>query len=415
MEGLRTAPHYVTSRPVVAAGRGPPGAQIGRHAHPRCPVLTTLKAAFRKREDERDFRLWAHHDAVRQGVVAVMAVPLLLLLALASEFRALGAGAAVLFALPVRLAVLAFGVLLAVRFRRGTTPRSMDWSIFTYDVVLVTTGVYALWLAPDNATGASISGLFIILAVYTVLPLPFLAMVGVGLTASATYLTAFWLFEVTSAVPILLLGEVLMVANVFGIVVAHRLHTARRREYARLIEERRLNEELRALNVELEALATTDSLTGINNRRNFFALAADELARAKRYERPLTVLMFDIDHFKEVNDTHGHAVGDAVLKGVAQTCITTLRETDILGRLGGEEFAILLPEASDGQEQAERLRTAISKLRTPLDDGTDVSITISIGVSVAQPSDVTIDDVLGRADRAMYEAKGLGRNRVSHG
>jgi len=98
--------------------------------------------------------------------------------------------------------------------------------------------------------------------------------------------------------PLIVQGVV--VANVFGAITAHRLHVAKRREYLRLIGQRDLNDELRSLNVELEAFATTDSLTGINNRRNFFLLAKDEVARSRRYQRPLTALMIDIDRFKDV-------------------------------------------------------------------------------------------------------------------
>ena len=212
-----------------------------------------------------------------------------------------------------------------------------------------------------------------------------------------------------------LIAEALVVANVFGAVTGYRLHVLKRGEYLRLVKERRLSEELRTLNIDLEALATTDSLTGISNRRHFFALATDEMARSKRYERPFSVLMIDIDEFKHVNDRHGHAMGDAVLRAVVQACITTLRETDIFGRFGGDEFVILLPETADGREQAERLRATVEQLRTPLRNGDDLSVTVSIGVTSACPDDKAVDDILGRADEAMYQAKASGRNQIVRG
>ena len=172
--------------------------------------------------------------------------------------------------------------------------------------------------------------------------------------------------------------------------------------------------ERKQLEDELKRQAHIDLLTGLNNRRYFFELAEQELARAKRHSAPLPALMLDVDHFKLVNDTHGHHVGDLVLQKLSEVCVQTLRGIDILGRLGGEEFAILLPETKGEQalEVAERLRLAVAGATVPLEQGGSIHLTVSIGVASLVATDAKVEDLLKRADTALYAAKNAGRNRV---
>jgi diguanylate cyclase (GGDEF)-like protein len=143
-------------------------------------------------------------------------------------------------------------------------------------------------------------------------------------------------------------------------------------------------------------------------------LAEQELNRAVRYGNPLSIFMMDIDFFKRVNDTHGHKVGDIVLKKLAEICQQTLREVDVIGRLGGEEFAILLPETGkiESTEAAERLREAIENAKVSLESGLPLQFTVSIGVSSLLSKEDNIDVLLNCADKALYRAKKSGRNRV---
>ncbi|MGJ3524169.1 sensor domain-containing diguanylate cyclase [Nitratidesulfovibrio sp. D1] len=159
--------------------------------------------------------------------------------------------------------------------------------------------------------------------------------------------------------------------------------------------------------------ATTDPLTGIRNRRQFFVDAEREMGRATRYGRPLTVLMLDLDRFKRINDRFGHHAGDAVLLGCVQACQQSLRDTDILGRLGGEEFAAVLLETDldDALAAAERLRRAVEEMAVPF-GGQTLRCTVSIGMALRGPGDAALDDILRRADSALYSAKEAGRNRV---
>ncbi|HEY0833615.1 MAG TPA: diguanylate cyclase [Azospirillum sp.] len=170
---------------------------------------------------------------------------------------------------------------------------------------------------------------------------------------------------------------------------------------------------LERTNRELERLAMLDALTGIANRRHFFVTAEREVALARRHQRPLGVLMLDVDHFKDINDRHGHAVGDEVLKQVARLAQSVLRATDHIGRIGGEEFAVLLPDSTlDGAvATAERLRETVERAALTGGDA-DVRCTVSVGVAEWSPEDASIEASLNRADAALYRAKREGRNRM---
>jgi len=173
--------------------------------------------------------------------------------------------------------------------------------------------------------------------------------------------------------------------------------------------------ERKKLECELVHQARTDFLTGIPNRRHFLDLADLELARARRYGRPFSMLMLDLDLFKTVNDRYGHRVGDLTLQKVVEVCREMLREVDVIGRLGGEEFGIILPETNAEQalQVADRLRQAIAIASVALPQGGSVGITTSVGVATYREADSDVDAVFNRADRALYEAKRSGRDRVS--
>jgi diguanylate cyclase (GGDEF)-like protein len=173
---------------------------------------------------------------------------------------------------------------------------------------------------------------------------------------------------------------------------------------------RRQHETERRLSMQVD----TDELTGAASRRHFFALAQAELDRQRRYGGPLSLLMLDIDHFKEVNDTHGHRAGDRVLCRLVGVCAEIVRRVDFVGRVGGEEFAILLPET--GTEQAiavaERLRAAVSQARVVREEGPPICVTASLGVATAKEAGENLDTLYSRADTALYAAKHGGRDRV---
>jgi diguanylate cyclase (GGDEF)-like protein len=169
---------------------------------------------------------------------------------------------------------------------------------------------------------------------------------------------------------------------------------------------------LEEANSKLELLSITDQLTGLFNRRHFDDVFAQEIQRAARYAHPFSVMMMDIDHFKNVNDTYGHQAGDFILKGVANILCSQLRETDILARYGGEEFVVVLPETGESVALsiAERIRGALEEHKFCCGDN-ELHVTISIGVVTAS-GEQDDEEVLHAADDALYKAKEEGRNRV---
>ncbi len=164
----------------------------------------------------------------------------------------------------------------------------------------------------------------------------------------------------------------------------------------------------------LRRLAATDVLTGLANRREFMSRGADEILRARRYNSHVCVLMMDIDHFKKVNDTWGHAVGDEVIRQVASIIRDTCRAVDCVGRIGGEEFAVLLSQTDTEGALivAERLRETVAGRAISRGGGQTLGVSISIGIAAMTQADDELSHLLGRADAALYEAKQLGRNRV---
>lgn len=192
-----------------------------------------------------------------------------------------------------------------------------------------------------------------------------------------------------------------------------RTHLALRQARAEL---ERANRELKHALAREEHLARIDWLTGVLNRSHFFALAVHDFTNALRYTRPITLMMFDIDHFKQVNDRFGHPAGDLVLQHVARIAAEQIRAADIIGRYGGEEFIVLLPSTTMPQALgvAERIREQISGLSVETDFGV-VQVTISCGLAERIQTDDSIERVIDRADQALYAAKRSGRNCVVGG
>jgi diguanylate cyclase (GGDEF)-like protein len=214
-----------------------------------------------------------------------------------------------------------------------------------------------------------------------------------------------------------LIANGLIIGGLFAMILNARtrrfLQEAQHSTMNLALAQKRLELE-RALKEQAKAQARTDYLTGLSNRRHFFELAERELARCARFHKPFALLMIDIDHFKRINDTWGHSAGDVVLKEVARLIRETLRDADIFGRTGGEEFAAIIVE-SDGNralDVAQRLCAKLAEARIVVQDKVTVQVTISIGLSeMANPAG-SFRRLLDEADQVLYQAKQQGRNRV---
>ncbi|TNF33208.1 MAG: GGDEF domain-containing protein [Gammaproteobacteria bacterium] len=187
-----------------------------------------------------------------------------------------------------------------------------------------------------------------------------------------------------------------------------------RMEIATDITERKLmEEELRQAKQRAEQLANTDELTGLNNRRAFFELGNRAYKQCQRFNHAIAVVMIDIDHFKHINDSYGHSVGDVVLQAFARPLKHLVRDIDVIGRMGGEEFALVLPETDleEAGKMADRLRIAISSIVVPYESH-KISITASMGVAACKSDYCSLENLITKADDALYVAKKKGRNQV---
>ena len=173
--------------------------------------------------------------------------------------------------------------------------------------------------------------------------------------------------------------------------------------------------ELKKMETELRELTNRDPLTNLYNRRYLSDVSQDLFQLSKRKNIELSTLMIDIDKFKNINDTHGHDIGDDVIKILAEKLIYYVRKSDVVARLGGEEFAIIFPDTpvKNAQNKAEEIRKEIELIKVKLKDNTSLKFTVSIGVSALNHElDVEFNDILKKSDNALYEAKESGRNKV---
>ncbi len=166
---------------------------------------------------------------------------------------------------------------------------------------------------------------------------------------------------------------------------------------------------------QVHRLAVTDGLTGVCNRRHFMELAEAEFSKARRYGLVLSLLMVDADHFKSVNDQHGHDSGDRVLQALSRAASSSVRAVDVVARYGGEEFVVLLPltAAADALQVAERMRASIEALQIGIEGGSSLRVTVSVGCATCEAADCSLRTLLNQADKALYRAKASGRNQVA--
>jgi diguanylate cyclase (GGDEF)-like protein len=309
-------------------------------------------------------------------------------------------------------AVIVWRIVLAARFRRAD-PLPMEmlpWeSAFVASLALVSLiwGVGGWLIMPSDSVLHQAVVFFFLMGVS-----------GAVVTAYAAHgvaaVIAVLCVMLPPAIAFAIMGpfEARIMAAGAVVYVAASLRSTRMTEFF-LRRTFELSFELQEAYARVREQARTDELTGLPNRRAFMALGTAAADQARRYQRPLSLLVVDIDHFKKINDTHGHAAGDAALRAVAGALRSVSRAADTPGRMGGEEFAMLLPETSadEGERAAERVRQAVGQL-VVAHDGKSFSFTCSIGVAEPGGTIDNIDALLNAADGALYRAKAAGRDRV---
>ncbi len=308
------------------------------------------------------------------------------------------------------LTVTTFRLVLVLLFR-GRKPaldlRGWDRAYAAlYLALCLVWGVGALWVMPSSMAYETV--------VFALL---------MGMAAGAAVIYGIHRLALWSIAAIMLPGPIEFalrgdtehrVMALAGLIYIAVMYNASRELAHYFRQSQQLALELAIARDRAEHLARIDALTGLCNRRAFYEQGETLLRQARRYGKPLSLIMLDIDHFKSINDSRGHAAGDATLQAVALTIQETPRETDIAGRVGGEEFALLLPETSlaDASRLAERLRTRIAEKMSVPHDGGEIRVTASFGVAEFDSTTESLDVLIARADALLYRAKESGRNRV---
>jgi len=298
--------------------------------------------------------------------------------------------------------------------------------VFPFQLAAIVLG-YSTYAVISNVVLVRVSWWYFVVMTFTLRKeqQPTRRMLQIFFGAITLILTLFWLssYSISSGITYSLSGRQiliatgLMIGGLFAMVLNARLRRllqeAQQSTLDLLLTQKTLELE-RALKEKAECQARTDFLTGLFNRRHFLEVAEHEPARALRYQKPLSLLMIDIDHFKLVNDNWGHSVGDAVLQEVAHLIRNTLRDADILARMGGEEFAALLVETDEDQaiQAAQRLCDIVASTEIVVQEDIRIHLTLSVGLTELSGRVITFDSLLKEADAALYKAKQAGRNRV---
>lgn len=381
-------------------------------------VAITFLAEFFDRTEESAFRRWAYPDDERLAKTALWLVIIIFGLFSLNDLIRVGWGTTYFILVGIRALIIISAFVALTAIQHFPTPRALDISLGLFEVTALGLHWFLIPYAYTSASHATLLEILILMAFYLFLPNQFKMRLVVAIYATLGYLYIDLFLLEANGFDTVHIIVALVLTNLFGFWYGRRMEILRRLNYRELMRERKLRESLeheisyrRGLEKVLRRSATTDPLTNIYNRRHFLQLGEKEIARSKRYQRPLSVMLIDLDNFKQVNDTLGHSAGDEVLKHLANVISHNLRRNDIFGRIGGDEFAVITPELDieEALKLAERLRQSMEG--PTADSGLDV--TISIGVTAFLPGDTSIDVTMNRADKALYESKHLGRNRVA--
>ncbi|MCC6226434.1 MAG: GGDEF domain-containing protein [Microthrixaceae bacterium] len=357
----------------------------------------------------------AHWAATAATLCGAFSIPLAL-----ADLANVGWGVAFLSLLVLRamLACVSFGLARLLRSEPATITR--HGFISAACAALVVGFALIALMQPDSAQLDHLEVGLILMGVLVLVPNRVPYALGVCGSAAALWVAASAAVRHSpdAAVVAHSLGFATTIA--IGWAAASLLGATRRRAFAEHVAAERANEQLRAeitrrerMERELVSRANLDPLTKIPNRRHFEEQAQDEFVRCQRTHQPMSLLLLDVDHFKWINDTHGHAAGDEVLRVFSDALAEQVRRIDVVGRLGGEAFAVVMPGADRerAEEAAERLRARVAGLRIDMPTGL-VRLTVSIGVTECDVWTEHLAEALARADVAMYQAKTSGRDQV---
>lgn len=306
-----------------------------------------------------------------------------------------------------RITFLLFSAVTLVILKRVKTVRQHDYLIILWCAVFISLALYVNSSRPETNINFSYIDTLIVLAIFVVFPsnIYIKSILAIILTIGDLVVISL-LKSPINDISFKTIGLSYLLANVLGLFIADRLQQFRQKQYSFILQEQNLRK-------ELEKVAFIDYLTGALNRRKFFQLGSLAFDKYKKYETSFAILMLDLDLFKNLNDKFGHAAGDNYLQNFAKSILENKRSNDIFGRLGGEEFALILPGASleSALKMAERLRRLCEEKEIYFNNQ-PLHTTVSIGVTKVWKKDQTFKNVLKRADDALYQAKRNGRNQI---
>ncbi|SNY95881.1 GGDEF domain-containing protein [Halomonas sp. hl-4] len=337
-----------------------------------------------------------------------------------SDYYLLGLTREFYLLLAMRIVVVSMCLLVAFAIRRWEGRTYPVW-LHALPLWILATGIILIVpLRPESLPTQVTAVVVATIAFYLLIPNLLTVVTFASLYLNIGFMIAAVLFAQIGSVGTVRIALLLIMTNVVGFCALLRLESLQRKQYALLHEERDQNHQLhkeiahrRSLEEQLRVVAERDALTGLNNRGHFMSLAEALLQRSQLEKVPFGFFMIDVDHFKRINDTWGHSHGDWVLAKIAEVCAQSLRPTDVIGRFGGEEFVVALPNTGpdDAQVVAERLKKEVAEL--PLKEEMGVLCpSVTIGIAVANAEEVDLESLITRADQMLYDGKRGGRNRV---
>lgn len=383
-------------------------------------ALTSFSNEFRDRAMEYRYRVSSRSETVQQLRVSLLVSAIIFALLIVLDYRLVGMNPNFYALLGLRtIAILACLALIVALSR---SPKLADRSTLLNIVcfIMVTAMILVIPLRPVTESSQLTAAVILSFAIYLFFPNRIAWVVALNVYLAVGFLLALIFWSTVPSSMIFGAAMVLLFQNAVGLVILRRLSALQRRQFALLAMERQTNklmqqeiESRKDLEAQLRQQAQKDHLTGLNNRRWFLELAEQELRHCRRRQEPLSLCMVDLDHFKTVNDRFGHAVGDRVLVQIAGLCQEVLRDSDIIGRYGGEEFVLALPgtDANAAFEVAERLRLRILHF-TFLELPEPLQLSITAGIAEVTAEDEDPGSALERADLALYAGKARGRNTV---
>lgn len=386
----------------------------------RARGISDWSGRFNDPDLEDHFRSHVRRRTARQAITSSLVAAAVFAAFGLSDYALLGQVPALFALLTVRAVVVATCLLAVIGLHNRPELVDRDWPINILIAVGATAIILIVPLRPETLDTQAPAVMVAVLAIYLFMPNRIPWMVLQSGYLSVGFLAAASIFGALPSGTLITHALLLAFVNTVGLITAMRLARLRREQFEGLLEERETNDRLHSeiaarqhLERRLTELARTDDLTGLNNRRRLLELAEQSLRLTRREGLPMSVCIVDLDHFKAVNDRLGHGSGDIALATVAQCCLDALRESDIIGRFGGEEFVIVLPRSGldEAAETAERLRRRVAALPLP-QLVAELTVTVTVGVAEVLPTEHTIEGAMDRADEALYRGKRTGRNRV---